>query len=204
MAHYQDFGGDKMVLIPENPLSGEDNLKFESPWITPESTIRLDKLMRKTDRVIEFGCGGSTLFFARRAKSVVSFETNKNWLIKVKETARIKGLDNIHINHYQNKSELEYEHLGVIRRPFDVILVDSEWAICNRDTILALCSMILKQPRILVLDNYANKKGCPLSWNRTEQEFKIMFPFIKDHEVETYDYKGWAGKGTRIYINTLI
>jgi hypothetical protein len=48
-------------------------------WLSYRAVAHLEQLMRPDWRVLEFGSGMSSLFFARHAGSLVSIETNREW-----------------------------------------------------------------------------------------------------------------------------
>lgn len=49
------------------------------PWVTFGARRALERLVSPNSRVFEFGSGGSTIFFARRALQVVSIEHDPEW-----------------------------------------------------------------------------------------------------------------------------
>lgn len=55
-------------------------LSLPLPWFSYAAIDRLEKSIRPTDRVCELGGGGSTLWFARRAASVVTLESDPAWI----------------------------------------------------------------------------------------------------------------------------
>lgn len=65
------------------------------PWLHPAAVCYLDALLDHNMDVIEHGCGGSTLWLARRVRTVTAHEKNKSWVDKI--TAL--GLDNVTILH---------------------------------------------------------------------------------------------------------
>ena len=199
-----------MIKITGNPLNGRNCIKDELPWITPKSIDRLDKIMKPHFSVLEFGCGGSTLFFSNRVDFVMSYETNTDWAEKVQNIIKQKlqpgQKQNAVISCYIHKQNLIHKlsrlaSVFKIAPGFDVIFIDSAWKVVDRDVILKICSDMFPQPKILVLDNYASNIGCPKSWNLDHKAFQKMFPVVQNTIVETYDYKGWGGKGTRIYVD---
>ncbi len=54
------------------------------PWWPAEAVSVCSKLIRKTDRVLEFGSGRSTFWLAKRSASVISLENHQAWYEKVK------------------------------------------------------------------------------------------------------------------------
>ena len=55
------------------------------PWVTYGALGQLESMVTPTMRVFEFGAGGSTVFFARRAAQVVSVEHDASWQRLVQE-----------------------------------------------------------------------------------------------------------------------
>lgn len=55
------------------------------PWITYPAIMQLGRLVKPTHKVFEFGCGGSSLWWAKRAAEVVSIDHDAEWLEKVRE-----------------------------------------------------------------------------------------------------------------------
>ncbi len=51
----------------------------ELPWITYAGIDFLNRVLAPDMRVFEWGVGGSTLFFARRVRNLVSVEHDPNW-----------------------------------------------------------------------------------------------------------------------------
>jgi hypothetical protein len=58
---------------------GRAPLQAGIPWVTFPALDRLRHALPRAARVLEWGSGGSTLFFARRAASLVSIEHDGSW-----------------------------------------------------------------------------------------------------------------------------
>jgi hypothetical protein len=70
----------------------------EKPWIIFAAYRFLDQHIMTDMRVYEFGTGGSTLFFANRAKEIISAEHDSKWAGEVKKALMLKGYKNWEIN----------------------------------------------------------------------------------------------------------
>lgn len=78
-------------------LNGKLNpVAEEQPWITFAAIRFLEKNVKENMHVFEYGVGGSTLFFAKRAKEVVSVEHDPIWLNKITEIIKRQGYNNWH------------------------------------------------------------------------------------------------------------
>lgn len=65
------------------------------PWLSAECIGFLDRLLGGHEHVFEYGSGGSTLFFAGRARSVVSVEHSRGWHARVRRELREQGRHNV-------------------------------------------------------------------------------------------------------------
>lgn len=178
--------------------TGDQRLEKELPWLTPESILWLDNNLTKDMTVLEFGSGGSTLFFSKRTKFVTSFESEGEWFDKVFETLVRRRLTNINVALYSNKENL----LPIFpTTSFNCILIDNnpEYSKVTRDWILQKAVSLLTSPKILILDNYnLGRLFFPHSRLLTNESF------IKEYGLEgcrtlTFNHPKWLGKGTKIY-----
>lgn len=65
------------------------------PWICFPVQEMLDRLLTKADRVFEYGSGGSTVYFAKKAGEVVSVEHQPEWHRLVQSKLVEQGLENV-------------------------------------------------------------------------------------------------------------
>lgn len=79
--HYPSFAKFETLWL-KSRQSGCDPLALELPWINFLALDWLDRNLRKSHRVFEWGMGGSTLFFTKRCKRVVSVEHDRKWFDK--------------------------------------------------------------------------------------------------------------------------
>ena len=124
--------------------------------------------------VLEFGAGQSTLWWAGRAKSVVSFESDTDWykdlLGKVPANVRL-GLTNDEASDVV--SQLAEER-------FDVIIVDGlDRLICAKMSL-----PFLNEGGAVILDN---SEGY---WGR-DGEYPII-EFFRNHNFSRVDFYGYA------------
>jgi predicted O-methyltransferase YrrM len=168
------------VLIPTNYWEGKYTLDLEIPWITPEALHSLFLFLKPYHSVLEFGSGGSTLFFSNRAKNVLSFETLVPWYEKM--SVKIKNRSNIELHFVKSIKDCS-DIIG--EGKFDVILVDA----CEMNRYdLAEMSIKMINPRgIIVVDNYK----APYCFNLED-----LFTGCKQ---TAYDDSHWAGNGTKLF-----
>src|SRR5262245_52047535 len=81
--------------VVHNVLNGQTPLDLEIPWFSYAAIDFLDDFVKPHMSVCEYGSGGSTLFFARRARSVWSIEDNPKWFELVSERLKAKSVQNV-------------------------------------------------------------------------------------------------------------
>ena len=162
-------------------LKGKETLEIGYPWLTFGAIIALEALVNKDFRVLEFGSGGSTVFWAQTCKNVKSFETNPEWFRRVKE--RTKRFKNVEITLANEGQTLE----AIKKEPdnfYDLVLVDSYPKDIQRILIANAVISKIKQGGWLVIDNYL---GFGMN--------KFRYP---PWEIYTFDEFRYSGQGTRI------
>ncbi len=105
------------------------------PWFTFGAIDFLDSWVRPHHRVFEYGCGGSTIFFAQRAAYVQCIEHSERWMKAVLGALSQRQLGNVHIRLERAGREpplAESSYCLALDRPFDLIVIDG-WALgkCN-------------------------------------------------------------------------
>jgi predicted O-methyltransferase YrrM len=70
-------------------------IESEIPWLTFGAIRVLKKLLDSRSVVFEYGCGGSTFFFADRAQKVVCVEHDPAWADLVLKRLSEKGIRNV-------------------------------------------------------------------------------------------------------------
>ena len=65
------------------------------PWLSIPAISFLKAYLKPHMKVCEFGCGGSTIFFARRVREVVSIEHDQEWYAQVQKLLADQALHNV-------------------------------------------------------------------------------------------------------------
>ena len=143
-----------------NVINGKTPLDLEIPWFSYAAIDFLKGFLRPDMNVFEYGSGGSTLFFARRAKRVISVEDNPQWFDWVSRRLREKGLENatLKLCEFNFKNPVGFENSaylhGMPDEKFDVIIVDGseEWTQV-RPLCFELAEGRVKEGGIIVVDD---------------------------------------------------
>jgi predicted O-methyltransferase YrrM len=95
----------------------------ERPWIVPAAIGWLRRRIRSDWSILELGSGRSTVWFARRAGRVLSFEDNRFWADRTREQLEELGLGNaeLRIGPVEELAEAVAE---LPEAAFDLVVVD--------------------------------------------------------------------------------
>lgn len=119
------------------------------PWIPYDAKKFLKSYLNKEMLVFEFGSGGSTLFFSKRVKKVISVEHDKNWFNLISNEIKNNNFNNIEYN-FINK--MDKYHKIIHKYPnnfFDLIFIDGGIRnLCVKNSIQKV-----KKNGVLMLDN---------------------------------------------------
>lgn len=184
------------MKIQEDFWTGTKCVENEVPWQTPESVYRLDRECVKSDTVLEIGTGGSTLFYARRCKSVIAIETNPDWFATMSKVFKERGIDNVEYLLMGDQAEIERKLVELADS--SIVSVDSVHGY-NRSRFLSTIISRNKSFRVLVLDNYADASLFPEHYSMTVQEVINLCP-AGGWSGSDYDDPHWCGRGTRVLV----
>ncbi|MCK5084574.1 MAG: SAM-dependent methyltransferase [Candidatus Pacebacteria bacterium] len=114
------------------------------PWYTYPAIEYLRRLDIVDKIIFEWGAGNSSLFWATKAKEVVSVEDNKKWFSIINE----KKLNNQKLIFCEKKSDYTKEILNQNRK-FDVIVIDGKHRYDCAKNVLGCVS----KKGLIILDN---------------------------------------------------
>ena len=172
-----------------NFLKGKYTLKIGYPWLTYGAIIELEEILKPTFKVLEFGSGGSTVFFSRRCETVKTVDTNPLWTERVKSVLPNPSNVELICASFDNTLEIAKSEP---EEYYDLILVDSDPdpSYRNRLLLMQVCTSKIKMGGYLVIDNYDH---------RALKKFDYS-PF----RVYTYDGIRHSGRGTRICVRRMV
>jgi predicted O-methyltransferase YrrM len=119
-----------------------------TPWISYAAIDLLEKFLHKNSRVLEFGSGMSTIWYAKRAGEVYAVEDSCPWHARVVDLISRAHLQNVHL-HYAEQTDEYSQFMANDPAGFDLIVVDGNYR--HKCTIEAL--PLLRNGGIFYLDN---------------------------------------------------
>lgn len=128
----------------------DEKMNPDHPWLTSDAVKVLSSLIKTTDVGIEFGSGRSTIWFAKRLKSLISIEDNHNWYNKVSNNLIKHKLDSRVDYRYINNLELYYQQAkDLTNNSMDFCLIDG----VVRDKCALSMIEKTKKGGLIVIDN---------------------------------------------------
>ena len=162
---------------------GEQTVEIGYPWLTFGAIMMLEKILgdsRGTFNILEMGAGGSTIFFEKRCRRLLSLEDDRAWVKKLRRRVRS--------DHVQIRYKRCHQFVRIIQaepnRSFDIILADfgsGGAAYVKRQMLLDVSIPKLKIGGWLILDNYQH----------------LSFDYTTGWDVYTFDMLRYSGRGTR-------
>ena len=141
------------------------NFEKRIPWLHPAVVWYLSTLLDETKTVLEYGCGGSTLFFADHCKNVTSVETKKPW---VDEMEKVRP-PNAQVIFKPTRGLPTFDHT------FDIMLVDGDPVEWRADYIMA-APEIVTDGGVCVVDNYNRPEYADaIDWLKLHTQHSIFF-----------------------------
>jgi protein-L-isoaspartate O-methyltransferase len=155
------------------------------PWISYSAMNEIKKHLTKNSRVLEFGSGMSTIWYADYAGEIYSVEDYLPWYNKTQSFIKKKGIVNINYKFADNEIEY-YSFMSDDKQGFDYIVVDGS---C-RSKCIANAVKILKPGGILYLDNSDKDSSGNAGDMRVAEE--LLRSFAKNSGAKVTEYVDFA------------
>jgi hypothetical protein len=124
------------------------------PWIAYTSIKYLKRFLSRGCRVLEFGSGMSTIWYAQHAGEVCSVEDNEAWYKKVSKLLENRGLKNVQYElHADPAKYCNFKSDDV--RGFDLVMIDGSF----RSDCIENAVARVKSGGIVYLDNTDKDSG---------------------------------------------
>lgn len=166
-------------------LKGRLTVEIGYPWLSYGAIMTLEEILTLEMNVLEFGSGGSTVFFSQHCHSVKSLDGNQQWIDRVRNVLPVPSNVTFFLaDHPKMMAVIQEEP----KEYYDAILVDhgsigNEYK--SRRIVLEAVSPLLKKGGYLIIDNYL-------------QRYLRSFDCSAEFDTFTFDDLRYAGRGTRI------
>ena len=171
------------------------------PWLTEAAIIFIENLCRENSnlKILEFGSGGSTIWFAQRTKNLVSIEHNPKWYNLVTQVLENLNLSNLNLSHLHAEPNLLVTR-KLLNPPayyqvcaefadhsFDLILIDA----LERVNCATQAVRILKPGGVLMLDNCERPQYLPIYENLKNWQLTKTTQVVTQNNQEITHYTDW-------------
>ena len=145
------------------------------PWISYDAQKVLEALLTPSSRVLEFGSGMSTVWYAQHAGEVVSLEDYQPWYKVVQQIIAARGVGNIRYRFAANADE--YTILTEAERGpgFDLIMIDGS----VRDLCASRSIDLLRSGGSIYLDN--SDKGIDAKTGNCARAAEMLLEYADRH-----------------------
>lgn len=179
-------------------LLGKNPINEKLPWITFKAIDFIEKNVKSSDKIFEYGGGGSTLYFLDRVAEVITVEHNKEWfdilqkkidstgntqwrgqLILPEKPANISNLDSSNPSDFSS-GDPEFQDVTFKAYStficqfkdeyFDLVLIDGR----ARTSCLFHAMPKVKSGGYLLLDNSERKYYLPQNIQLLRKNYKLL------------------------------
>lgn len=184
-------------------------LKDRTPWMSYGAIDYIEKIINPSWEVLEYGSGGSTLYFSSRVKKVKTIEHHTGWFNILKKQIDTEGLKNINLcnikpdllkkgldwtrTFYGSTRDPEYSFERYVKagseggEKYDLLCVDGR----SRVACIIEAYSVVKDGGYIVLDNSQRK------------DYYWAFMFLNNKARLINNFKGLTGYETFISQTTV-
>lgn len=166
------FSGLARILFNKRP---------QVPWISYDAQADVARALSPQSRVLEFGSGMSTMWYAGRAKRVVSIEDHQGWFDLI--ARQVRALSNV---DYRFAKSREAYVAAATDEQFDLIVIDGSY----RDDCARFAIEHLNGGGVIYLDN-CDMGIDPLTGDVPEAR-RILTSFAARNGLPTREYTDFA------------
>ena len=177
------LAGSPGLIVPyltHLPAWGKQPMDVGLPWFSFAAIRFLENFVSPHMTVFEWGGGGSTIFFARRAKRVVCIESNETWAARLQASAASLGLKNVdvYLHPFARDDEDAFLHSAYLNcisdfTP-DVVVVDGyEDTLQLRPHCFVKAQQYARQGDAIIVDDSWRYKALQFL-SRAQQHFSFV------------------------------
>ena len=157
------------------------------PWLTEKSIQFLENFLQNhpNAKILEFGSGASTIWFAKRTSNLTSIEHSKTYFYQVREI--IQNTPECNRVDYRNIKRPYYFVCNILpKEAFDLILVDGR----ERVQCITHSIKLLKPGGVMMLDNAERRRY----WKSFELMSNWKTTITKQPKPDKFGftYKNWT------------
>lgn len=157
----------------------------ELPWISYSAIYELGSFLTKSSRVLEFGSGMLTIWYAKHAGEVYSVEDSKPWFEKIGNFIKNNNISNINLTFSSNLNDysqfMSNDHAG-----FDLVMVDGNY----RSSCVSHAIRLLRPGGVFYLDN--SDRGVTSNDSDTRLAEEVILQFAQEKKAKVIYFTDFA------------
>lgn len=177
---------EKSFLVETGYINSKLNKKLENkngepvPWMNYSVVAFLEERLNITMKIMEYGSGASTLFFASKCNSVASIEHDENWFESVNKLLLVNKISNVRLIFSPLREKYNYvKELVEENEKFEIVLIDGE----NRVETALNSYEVLTSNGVLILDD------------SSREDYKEVFNFYRKNNFSALNLQGMKPGG---------
>lgn len=140
----KEYGQYRSMMSNESVGANKQSL----PWMTYPAIEYLNQFNFKSEKVLEFGSGGSSIWWADRVQNLTCIEDNLEWYEKVQES--LNNLPNVKCEF--RKTDDEYSRLDFDSTP-SIVVVDGSCRGKIVQNLIAKKEILDRECKLIIVDN---------------------------------------------------
>lgn len=152
------------------------------PWISYDAQALIAAFLTKQSRVLEYGSGMSTVWYAEHTGEVVSIEHCEPWFEQVRGIARERGTANLRYRFAAEEAAYATPTEAERGAGFDLVMIDGAF----RDACAAQAVQLVRPGGMIYLDNSDKAAGSDTGDVPAAREMLLDFALADGAEVTTF------------------
>ena len=179
----------------------------EAPWITYRATNFLSKNLPNNAKIFEYGSGGSTLYYSKKAENLISVEHDKSWYKILQAELKKRKVENcLYLSRPSKKSKDSLHEYFNSWREQEVSFKDYVEAIAGyKDDSFDLVSVDGRSRVACVKEAYNKVRsgGLILLDNSDRKDYFSAHLFLRDKGCSPHHFFGLVGYETLLSQTTI-
>lgn len=171
-----DFFKHAPIAIISGLLRVTLNYRPNLPWISYSAIKYLKGFLSNEKKVLEFGSGMSTIWYAKNAKFVYSVEDSGPWYKAVKKIIKKNNIENIEYEFLSGDEYANYKNSS--NEKYDLIMIDGK----NRHECALNAITLINEDGIIYLDN--SDKHADIADGDTKLAEMVLLDFAENNNAK--------------------
>lgn len=134
------------------------------PWLALSCNFFLERRLKNSFDLLEYGSGNSSLYFSKKCRTVTSIESDQAWYNHVKNNSPAN------VNLIYSEALTYHQKANDLHQTYDIILIDG----INREACFDASIGLLKSGGIVILDDSDRPEYASIMEKAKNMDFKSI------------------------------